>query len=127
MSHVTDIADYLEDQNIGDVGVDIFEGDMPDTPDTMIGVFERPGAADDRYLPIANPGVQVISRSNSYDTALNNANAIGNLLHEKRNVELITNGVYFYYIFKSAGIIPLGQDESGRFAFSVLFICKIKK
>src|SRR6185295_4649300 len=72
-----DIADYLSSGGIGTVGGssgNIFKGIMPDSPDTVVGIFETGGFMAAHTMN-PNPGqavceqpsIQVMCRAGQYD------------------------------------------------------------
>lgn len=58
MSMLDDIAEYLEDQNIGTVAVDIFCDYMPETPDAVIAIFDYPSVPPQHTMGDSGPVLQ---------------------------------------------------------------------
>lgn len=127
MSVLDDVAQYLEDQGRGTVGTSIFKSNMPDTPDNIIAVYATGGLTPDRYLPTAEPTFQVMVRASDYATLQTTVDNIVSDLHRKRNVELVTNETYFYYIFLLSEPAHIGRDANGRDEMSINFVTKIRR
>lgn len=118
---ISDIASYLEENEVGTVGTTIFKGYLPEKDGTTIAVMNTGGLAPDIYLPTKEPTFQVFIRSASYETGLAILDSVRDLLHQQNNIQLVSNGIYFYFIFAISEGGHLGRDEAGRDLFSMNF------
>ena len=108
----------------------IFRNDIPDTPDSIIAIFDSGGYSSQFSLggstpDYEQPTFQIRVRSPSYDTAITKLEAI------KTALDGITNRVIgartYISIFLQSDILPLGRDDKKRCDFSINFVCKIKR
>lgn len=123
----TEIATYLEEQEIGTVGTDLFVGDLPDSTDNEIAVFNTGGYQPDIYLPTSSPTIEILVRNKSYANCASKMQDIVDALHNQYNVTLISGGNYYYYIRLVAEPSSLGRDEKGRQEFSANFEIKVRE
>ena len=82
------IGTYLQQQNKGTVGTDIFLGLMPDQPDNCIALFEYAGSPPDLHWNGEYPGLQVRVRNRSYSAGRAKIGEIVVLLHGLHETEL---------------------------------------
>jgi hypothetical protein len=123
---INDVADYLEDQNVGTVGTDIFCGYLPDSPDTCITILDTGGPQPDSYLPTRSPTFQVFIRAVDYPTGKAKLDLVRSKLHQNANVSLVNGETYFYFILAISEGGHVGRDDVGRDNFSINFLCKTR-
>lgn len=118
MPFLDEIAAYLAAQGHGVVGTDLFEGMLPDDPDTLISLFETPGAMTRVSLVdrAEERSMQVRTRSGSYATARAKVEAIYALLHGKAQTTL--GGGEFVLIEARQPPFSLGRDVKQRHSFA---------
>lgn len=87
MATMAEVTAYLVAQSVATaVGTDLFEDALPETvPDTAMAVILTGGPAGEKEFGAAGigrefPGIQVLSRAASYDTARANAQAASDAL-----------------------------------------------
>lgn len=119
-----DIAQYLQDNSIGTLTTDLFEANLPDSPDNAIVVIETGGTAPETELPFRSPTFQVYIRNKSYSNGRNKLDAVRDLLHNVRNLTI--GSTYFYYIFAIAEGGHVGRDDNSRDLFSINFQAKTR-
>lgn len=119
-----DIAQYINDNAIGVLGTNLFEGNLPDTPDNAIVVIETGGTQPDRDLPLRSPTFQVYIRNVSYSSGRTKLEAVRALLHQLSNKTI--GGTYFYYILAISEGGHVGRDDNSRDLFSINFQCKTR-
>lgn len=110
------------------IETNIFLGDMPDTPDNLVGIFTSGG-----YNPVYNlnkdtmlqPTFQIIIRDISYTSANNRTETIKSLLDATVNQAI--NGTYYIGIFQQGDVLPLGKDLRNRIKLSINFRTQIRK
>lgn len=113
------IGKYLEEEDVGTVGVDIFLGLIPDQPDDCVVLFEYAGSPPDLHWNGEYPGLQVRVRSVSYPTGRAKIGEIVDLLHGLHEQEL---GGTRYLLIKARGSPEvLKRDSSNRIEFFVNF------
>ena len=117
---------YLDDQNLGTLGTDLFLAVMPDSPDVMTCVYETGGGVPDQVMGpsawvIDRPSFQVLCRAGQgdYPTARDAAAAIRALLGAV--IEQDVNGTHVMRILPSGGLLALGEDPLGRPVVSLNF------
>ncbi len=126
-----DVAQYLSTNVTAlTLGVNLTKGFMPDTPNTVVTIFETGG-----YRPIhafstgtqtrlyENPSIMVHARSTDYQTARNIAESVFTKLDGLNNRALPTTTGTHHYVSIDAVQSPfsIGRDSNDRFVFSVNF------
>ena len=77
---IRDIAQILQLNGIGTIGVDIFLGHLPDSPDNTVVLFSTGGFPQELPLPDVRMTAQVMVRDKSYRAAYERIWRIYNLL-----------------------------------------------
>lgn len=121
MSVISEVATYLDDQGLGSEGVDIFHSYLPDTNDPAIAVLDTGGMQPDHYLPTKEPTFQIFIRAASYALGKAKLDAVRTALHQKANINLVANGIYFYFIFAMSEGGHIGRNAAGQDEFSINF------
>lgn len=124
---ITEVAQYLEDEGIGTQATNIFISRLPSEPSACISVYDTGGLPPDRYLPTAEPTFQIIVRNPDYALGKAKVDAIVALLHQKKNLQLVDDGTYFYYIMLMGEPSHIGVDKQDRDEFSMNLVCKIRR
>jgi hypothetical protein len=118
-----DIANYLATNGCGTINTSVTVGRLPDSPDNVLAVFERPGrppfltmtgasAPEDKT---SNPRVQIRVRDTAYDAGRTKIYLAFSLLQGKTNVTLVgTPAVTFRLITAVQSPTHLGLDEEQR-------------
>lgn len=121
MSTLTEIGDFLEQAAIGiqapNAGYNLFLGQMPDSPDTAIAVYEYPGNAPEyvqnSYAPIAErPQIQVVTRAQTYADAKALADAAWSALSPVTNA--ILGGTKYRSIRPNSSPAFMKRDTNDR-------------
>lgn len=123
MAMLEDIGAYLVAHSFGTAGTNLFYGDMPETPDVCIALFEYAGEPpEDTHdsKGIDNPGLQVRVRGTSYATARATVLSIQDHLHTLHNTAL-TAGRYLL-IRAVQSPFSLGRDSQNRIEIVQNFI-----
>lgn len=114
------IGAYLQQQNVGILGTDIFLSHMPETEQaTCIALFEYAGSPLDLHWSGEYPGLQVQVRSTSYPTARRTIGNIVNILHGMSEQKL--SGIRFLLIQAQGNPEVLKRDDKGRVVLFVNF------
>lgn len=124
MNIIEEIATYLQTNNVGTIGTDLFLTKLPEKEGTAIGVIDTGAMEADPELPIKHPTFQVFIRTAGYETGKTKLDAVYSLLHGIQNQTLVTNGKTYLDILAMTAGGCLGQDEAGRYLFSINFRCK---
>ena len=126
MSYViNEIAEYLEDNSIGNIGTDIFCGYLPSITDGVL-VKDTGGIAPENWGEIRNPTFQVFIKSDDLVSGNAKFEEIRSLLSNIRNTYLVVNSFHYFFINELSNGY-LGVDENGVNLFSINFICKIRE
>jgi len=120
MPLLDDLARYLEDQGVAQVGIDLYKSDLPDTgaPDLAIGLIEYEGRPPGRLLGQTGYSseegrLHVIVRAPTYQSAMATARAV---LHAFSliNGETLTSGVRYLGVEALQSPFDVGPDPSNR-------------
>lgn len=121
MSLGKDIADFLAAQSQGTVASTIFYGDKPDTPDNLICLYEYAGLQPMTNETLDRPGLQVLVRNLSHETARAAIQAVQNLLMRVGDPNdsvyfdgLVQNTVQYLRVVPAQGVNLMGKDSRGR-------------
>lgn len=106
------IGAYLQQQNKGTVGTDIFLGLMPDQPDNCIALFEYAGSPPGLHWNGEYPGLQVRVRNKSYAQGRAKIGEIMTLLHGLHETTL--SGTRYLLIKARGSPEVLKRDASNR-------------
>ena len=116
---IRDIAQLLQSGGIGTLGVDLFLGQLPDSPDNCVAVFEYAGSPPDLHWDGEYPGVQVLVRNKSYEAGRAKIEAAKNVLHGVS--ETIVNNHRYLLIRANQSPFFLERDASNRAVFACNF------
>lgn len=121
MSVLNDIGEYLQDNSIGTLGADLFLSQMPDTPDDVITIYEYAGNAPSKLGGNRQPGIQIRTRSASYEDARAKIDEVYTLLskigneYEDDAPEGVTiNGTTYLHFQTVQEPFEIGIDDNGR-------------
>lgn len=113
------------------VSSDIFLGDLPDTPDDCLALYQSGGQDAVHSLGAGvdetheTPTFQVRIRNTSYATANTKAESVKDILDGLVN-QTINSNVYIS-IYMQGDINSLGRDDRNRINLTVNFIAKVKR
>jgi len=113
------ISKYLEEEDVGTVGVDIFLGLLPDQPDNCIALFEYAGSPPDLHWDGEYPGLQVRVHNTSYPAGRAKIGEVVDLLHGLHEKEL--SGTRYLLIKARGSPEVLKRDSGNRIEFFVNF------
>jgi hypothetical protein len=119
------IADYLEAQGLGTVGVDLFAAHLPSTPDTAMAVVVTGGPQADGGKGYDNPTVQVRSRSQDPALAYSQLQGVYNKLDSLSNVTMGGQRVVNCRGLQSAPV-AIGRDQAGRDEYTLNFQLRVR-
>lgn len=118
----SDIVDYLATGLFGTKATDLFYGNLPDSPDSCICVFQSGGLPAEPYEDLEYPGLQVVVRNSDPDTARTKADGVLAYLAGKSHLTINSRN---YHWIKSQGMSDGGLDPKNRRTFTIGFIvCK---
>ena len=111
------IEEYLEDEGIGTIGTDIFDGELPLDGTDIISLILSPSPEPNKAIPYYTQYVDIWARFKNYDDGYSKLQDIFDLLHQKENYELTDYHVYLSY---SVGMIDdLDRDAERRHLFKL--------
>jgi len=116
---IDDIAKYLEDNGIGTLATDLFKAYLPDKPNSIVVVYDTGGFEPDVYLPTGVPTFQIFVRSENYTDGKAKVDEIVALVNRQANIQLVAEGVYFYYLTLMSEPVHIGRDSNERDEFSI--------
>lgn len=114
-----EIGTYLQSQEIGTLGADIFLGLMPDQPDNCIALFEYAGSPPDLHWNGEYPGLQVRVRNKSYAAGRTKIVEVVKELHGLH--EQVLNGTRYLLIKARGSPEILKRDNNNRVELFVNF------
>jgi hypothetical protein len=114
-----DLATYLQTSLVGTKGTTIFEGSMPDSPDSCICLYETGGFKPEIKSRIDYPTFQVITRNTSYSTGRAKAISVQTALHGLTETTIGSSRFLLIQAMQSPAC--LGQDERNRWEWSQNF------
>jgi hypothetical protein len=115
-----DIAAYMATRSLGTVGTDIFIGEMPDSPNNCVALYQYQGESPELVGGLENPRLTVRVRNTVYSDGQNKARDILKTLHTLNEQTL--GGHRYLYIKAAGSISQLGRDKEKRALFTVEFI-----
>jgi hypothetical protein len=124
MSYISDLANYLQAQNVGTVGTNIFYSYMPDDVEVGVALFDTGGNTPDPYLPTHEPTFQAFIRGTDYDTGKALLEEVRDALHQISGQTI--GDTYFYFILANAEGGHIGRNERGDDEFSINFRCRTR-
>jgi len=113
------------------VNANIFLGDLPDTPDNCIALYQTGGQDAQHQLGAGvdevheTPTFQVRIRNTSYATANTQAESVKDILDGLVNQTINSN--LYISIFMQGDINSLGRDDRNRINLTVNFVAKVKR
>lgn len=110
-----DIGGYLEGLGIGTAGTNLFYGQMPETPDVCVVLFEYAGSPPEFTHDghdYENPGLQIMVRGISYANARTTMDIIQDYLHTLANTTI--SGTKYLFIRAIQSPFVFATDNNGR-------------
>ena len=121
-----EITSYIDTNTSLTEGDDLFAGHYESDTTANIVVVEAlvPGIADYILTDFRQVSIRIMVRNTSFFTAQDLAQTLFDLLHGKEQIELPVVDSGPAYLCNINGTTPayIGQDEKGRFQFSVNFL-----
>lgn len=129
---IQEIGQWLEDNLTLTVGTDLYVGHRPSGAPVRCSVLlERVGGVTDFFMTDrVQYALQVLSRSDSYMTARDDAVAIYEFIHGASGwtLPVLESGHAYFLETAEAQAYPayIGQDEKGNHEFSCNFVLRIR-
>lgn len=122
---IDDLATQLSNDTGYSIGNQLFEGNLPPTPDKAIAIISRQGATPNHYLPEQQmPAFQILIRDTNYANGVTMLNKVRTSLEAK--TPTIIGSTYFFYILANAEGGWIGRDDLGRDMWSLNISCKTR-
>ena len=123
-----DLANYLEEQNVAEQGVDLFISGFAGSEDNQIALQATGGVEPYKDIPVARPTVQISIRNKSYDAGIAKAYEIFNLLDRKDDrLVLKTGGVDVMQVNALSEPNYLGADTKSRHLYTINFVFMLRR
>ena len=88
MTMLQAFGNWLEEAEVGTLGVDLFLGERPASPAVLVAVTQVGGEDADVYLPVLHPIFRCVVRAATSEEALESAEALRDRLHQRENFAL---------------------------------------
>lgn len=125
------VGDYLQAQNQGTLGTNLFLAVMPESPDACVCIYDTPGLSPmmtmgSSAFAVEQPGLQVITRGarGDYPGARDKAKAVRALL--AGIIETSISGIHIMRVEAEGSFLPMGEDQNGRPMISMNFSCAVR-
>lgn len=119
-SPAKDVADHLDDLDLGIVGSTIFVAEEPATPNNVITVYDTGGSGDVyQDIELFQPTIQVRVRNLSYPVGYSLIEDIRDSLVLPEAFEI--NSHHYIGAWLQGDIFSLGKDQNNRYIFTVNF------
>lgn len=125
-----EIADYLAaaspTPDLGTVGTDIFNEELPPDPNNCIAIFGLPGTVIGDQREVASltfPRFQVLVRNTDFAAGSTVLKNVRTKLHGQYGLILPSWRVLRLHAEQEGG--PIGSDDQNRFEFSINFVAEI--
>lgn len=106
------LADYLEEENIGTVGTDIFLGELPLDDNECISLVASPSPEPNKSIPYYDQRVDVLARYSDYADGYSKMQEIFDLIHQKENYDDLTG--FHVYLSYALGMIEDNERDAER-------------
>lgn len=116
---VRDIAQLLQVGGVGTLGVDIFLGQLPASPDNVAAVYEYAGEPPELHSNIEFPSVQVLVRDRTYSAGRQRIGQVLTTLHGFH--ETVVSGKRYLLIKANQSPAFLERDDNNRVIFVINF------
>jgi hypothetical protein len=123
-----ELAEYLEDEGLGTVGVDIFVGYQPDTPDNCIVLYDEsaPTLSESQAQTVDLLGVQVLIRNTVYATAGGKAFTIHKNIIGFGGDSFIEGGSVVTDLYVVNSPVSIGRDSQNRNEWSSHYSMRVQ-
>jgi len=121
-SAAQDIVEILDDDGIGDIGVNLFANREPVKPNTCITVYNTDGANPVLIRDeLRNPGIMIKVRSVDYEAAHAIQEQIINALCVAR-ASFIQGDHRYVGVWQQGDIIMAGRDDNDRYMLTTNYL-----
>jgi len=119
MNILESIAEYLEDNDLGVVGTNIFIGELPDDENNIVSIVSAPSPDPNKSIPYYTQTVDIWARYSDFDDGYGKLQDIFDTLHREENYEI--EGYHVYLSYASGMILDLDRDSERRHLLKVSF------
>lgn len=114
---IDSLLDYLETNGIGEVGTDIYLGELPEDKDDIVSAMISPSPEPNKSVPYYTQTIDFWARFKSYDSGIAILKRIFDLLHQAENYEV--DGYHVYLSYAMGMIDDLDRDAERRHLFKL--------
>ena len=111
-----DIAEYLQQNSIGEVGVDLF-GELPLDKKDAIGIVASPSPAPDKAIEVYEQVFDVWARFAKAEDGMARMQQVFDLYHRRQNYQL--NDFHVYLSFAGGTIDDLDRDPEQQHLYKL--------
>lgn len=118
---LADIIDYLAEEGIvrGE-GIDAFKDTAPDTPNTLVAVYEYQGGPPALHTNVAQRSIQIVARHKKQSEARAKAQAIYNALSPSATIMSLTTDRWCIVFPKQAPFkIKVDSEQRSYYGFNI--------
>lgn len=117
MTFLEALEDYLETNNIGTMGTDMYDSELPFDGDNIIALILAPSPPPNKSIPYWTQTIDVWARYTNYEDGYKKLQDIYDLIHQAENYEL--DGFHVYLSYSMGMIEDLNRDAERRHLFKV--------
>lgn len=111
------IEQYLEDNGLGTIGTNIFDGELQFDKTDIVSLITSPSPEPNKAIPYFEQTIDIWARYSDYDVGYLKLQDIFDLLHQNEHYDI---GDFHVYLSYSTGMIEdMGRDVERRHIFKL--------
>jgi hypothetical protein len=122
MNFLDVIADYIDSNDIAEVGTGLFIGELPFDKTDILSIVNVVSPQPNKSVPYYVQVVDIWGRFSAYDTGIDKLQAVFDLYHSKANYELDGYHVYLSYGMGLPQDLDRDAERRHLFKLSLAFI-----
>lgn len=119
---IDSLLDYLETNGIGEVGVDLFMGELPVNKQNIVCLIASPSPAPNKSIPYYTQTIDVWAKFASYEAGMTRLQAVFDLLHREENFEIDGYHIYLAYALGMIDDLDRDSERNHLFKLSMSFV-----
>jgi len=116
------IADYLEENDLGEVGSTLFIGELPEKFENVVSMVYVPSPEPNKSIPYYHQTIDFWSRDSDFDNGMAKLQNIMDLLHRAENYDLDGYDVYLSYAGGTVDDLDRDAKRNHLFKLTMNFI-----